>query len=52
MDNTLDKYKTRTRATHGNNKSNLKGCTEALIYSAQEQALRTNYVIFHIDKTG
>ena len=33
-------------------KSNLKGCTEALICSAQEQALRTNYVKFHIDKTG
>ena len=31
---------------------NLKGCTEALICSAQEQALRTNYVKFHIDKTG
>ena len=33
-------------------KGNLKGCTEALICSAQEQALRTNYVKFHIDKTG
>ena len=33
-------------------KSNLKGCTEAIICSAQEQALRTNYVKFHIDKTG
>ena len=33
-------------------KSNLKGRTEALICSAQEQALRTNYVKFHIDKTG
>ena len=33
-------------------KSNLKGSTEALICSAQEQALRTNYVKFHIDKTG
>ena len=33
-------------------KSNLKGCTEALICSAQEQAPRTNYVKFHIDKTG
>ena len=26
-----------------------KGCTEALICSAQEQALRTNYTKFHID---
>ena len=33
-------------------KSNFKRCTEALICSAQEQALRTNYVKFHIDKTG
>ena len=33
-------------------KRNLKGCTETLICSAQEQALRTNYVKFHIDKTG
>ena len=33
-------------------KSNLKGCTEALICSAQEQTLRTNYVKFHIGKTG
>ena len=32
--------------------NNLRGCTEALICSAQEQALRTNYVKFHIDKTG
>ena len=33
-------------------KSNLKGCTEAIICCAQEEALRTNYVKFHIDKTG
>ena len=33
-------------------KSNLKRCTEALICSAQEQTLRTNYVKFHIGKTG
>ena len=32
-------------------KSDLKGCTEALICSAQEQALRTNYIKFRIDKT-
>ena len=29
----------------------LKGCTESLILSAQEQALRTSYIKFHIDKT-
>ena len=33
-------------------KSNLKGSTEILISSTQEQALRTNYVKLHIDKTG
>ena len=33
-------------------KSNLKGCTLALICSAREQVLRTNYVKFHIDKAG
>ena len=33
-------------------KGALKGCTEALICSAQEQALRTNYTKFHIDKTA
>ena len=32
-------------------KGDLKGCTEALICSAQEQVLRTNYVKFHIDKS-
>ena len=32
-------------------KSDLKGPTEALIFSAQEQALRTNYTKFKIDKT-
>ena len=32
-------------------KSDLKGPTEALIFSAQEQALRTNYTKFNIDKT-
>ena len=30
-------------------KGDLKGCTEALICSAQEQALRTNYIKFHIN---
>ena len=33
-------------------KGDLKGCTEALICSAQEQALRTNYTRFHIDHTA
>eukprot|EP00795_Rhopilema_esculentum_P009699 gene9699-biopygen2667 len=30
----------------------LKGCTEALVCSAQEQALRTNYTKHYIDKTS
>ena len=30
----------------------LEGCTEALICSAQEQALRTNYIKFYADKTS
>ena len=33
-------------------KSNLKGCIKTLACSAPEQTLRTNYVKFHIDKTG
>ena len=33
-------------------KGDLKGCTEALICSAQEQALRTNCTKFHIDHTA
>ena len=33
-------------------KGDLKGCTEALICGAQEQALRTNYTRFHIDRTS
>ena len=33
-------------------KGEVKGCTEALICSAQEQALRTNYMRFHIDHTA
>ena len=32
-------------------KGNLKAPTEALICSAQEQSLRTNYIKHHIDKT-
>ena len=31
-------------------KGDLKGCTEALLCSAQEQALKTNHTEFHIDK--
>ena len=30
----------------------IKGCTEALVCNAEEQALRTIYGKFHIDKTG
>ena len=33
-------------------KIDLKGCTEALICSAQDQAVRTNYIKFHIDRTS
>ena len=33
------------------NYGDLKGCTEALICSGQEQALRKNYTRFHIDRT-
>ena len=33
-------------------KRDLKGCTEALICSAQGQALRTNYTRFHTDRTA
>ena len=33
-------------------KGDLKGCPEALMCSAQEQALRTNYTRFHIDHTA
>ena len=33
-------------------KSNLKGCTEALICSAQEQSIQTNYNKYNIDKTA
>ena len=32
-------------------KGDLPGCTEALLCSAQEQALRTNYAKFHIDNS-
>lgn len=31
-------------------KGDLKGCTESLISSVREQALRTNYIRFHVDK--
>ena len=33
-------------------KSDLKGCTEVLICSAQEQSIRTNYIKYNIDKTA
>ena len=33
-------------------KGDFKGCTDALICSAQEQVLRTNYTRFHIDHTA
>ena len=33
-------------------KSDLKGCTKALICSAQEQSVQTNYIKYNIDKTG
>ena len=33
-------------------KSDLKGCTEALIYSAQEQSIQTNYIKYNIVKTA
>ena len=33
-------------------KSDLKGCTEALICSAQEQSIRTNYIKHNTDKIG
>jgi len=32
-------------------RSDLKITTEALLFSAQEQAIRTNYIKFHIDKS-
>ena len=44
--------KDKSNTWKGLRKNSLKGCTEALISSAQEQALRTNYVKFYIDKTG
>ena len=33
-------------------KSDLKGCTEALMCSAQEQSIETNYTKYNIDQTG
>ena len=33
-------------------KSDWNGCTEALICSAQEQSIRTNYIKYNIDKTA
>ena len=48
MPETVDKDKT----WEWSRKSDLKVETEALILAAQEQALRTNYVKFNIDKTN
>ena len=33
-------------------KSDLKGCTKALLCSAQEQSIQTNYIKYNIDKTA
>ena len=33
-------------------KSDLKGCTDALICTAQEQSIWTNYIKYNIDKTS
>ena len=33
-------------------KSDMKGCTEAMICSAQEKSIRTNYIKCNIDITG
>ena len=33
-------------------KSDLKGCTKILIWSVQEQSIRTNYIKYNIDKTA
>ena len=55
MENLLEIWRTRIRTTHGDpwiRKSDLKGCTKALICSAQEQSIRTNYIEYNIDKTG
>ena len=38
------------RSWHWIAKGDMKGCREALICSAQEQALRTNYTKLYIDK--
>ena len=42
------KYKNNTWMRKGD----LKGCTEALICSAQERSIYTNYIKYNIDKTG
>ena len=47
MPETVDKFKTWEWTRNGD----LKVETEALIFAAQEQALRTNYVKFNIDKS-
>ena len=45
-----DKYKNNT--CRWMRKTDLKGCTEALICSAQELSIRTNYVKCNLDKTA
>ena len=45
-----DKYKNNTWRRM--RKSDWKGCTEALIRSAQEQSKQTNYNKYNIDKTA
>ena len=40
------------RSWHWIAQGDMKGCTEALICSAQEQGLRTNYAKFYIDKSS
>ena len=55
MHNLLEIWRTRIRRTHGDpwmRKSDLKGCTKALICSAHEQFIRTNYIKHNIGKTG
>ena len=45
-------YKDKNNTWRWMTRSDLKGCTEALICSAQEQSIRTNYIKYNIDKTA
>ena len=45
------KYKDKIKAWKWQRKSNMKECTQPLIVSAQEQAVKTNCVKFDKDKT-